>query len=113
MAKFDDYGDKKNEARDAKLYYANKICAVPMCNNAGVAKNNNTGEGQWYCKYHVIDVNSDAIREDGEKDWRIKKIADQRKEHPERERQPGESRHEFAIRSIQFMREKSGMIGSG
>ncbi len=60
MGKFDDYVDRKTEAKENKRYYANKICAVPMCNNAGTSKNNITGEGQWYCRYRVSDPNCTA-----------------------------------------------------
>ena len=46
-------------------------------------------------------------------DWREVLIAKERAAHPERERQAGESMDAFAKRSIQFMREKMGMIGRG
>jgi len=111
MAKYDDTVSRKTEAQEAKAFYSNKICAVPMCNNPGTSKNNVTGEGQWYCKYHVHDVNAQTERIEPEPDWREAMIARERANHPERERQPGESKQEFALRSLQFMREKMGMVG--
>jgi len=100
------------EKKADKSFFSNRICAVPMCQKPGVAKNNVTGAGQWYCSAHSLNPNAAIEPAHFEGDWREDLIKAEREAHPERERQPGESREEFAKRSIAFLREKIGMIGS-
>jgi len=104
-----DYTDKRREERDDKDYCANKICAATMCRNPGTCKNKDSGN-RWYCRIHINNRNtlSGEIYYEDSKDV----IAIERAAHPERERQAGESKDAFAKRSIQFMREKMGMIGN-